>query len=37
MFVAAQEVGGASAATVHLSVGDGRLRIFNGREQTKEL
>jgi chemotaxis protein CheD len=37
LFIEAQEVGGASARTVHLSVGDGRLRIFNGREQIKEM
>jgi len=37
LFLEAQEVGGVSARTVHLSVGDGRLRIFNGREQIKEM
>ena len=37
LFLEAQEVGGVSARTVHLSVGDGRLRIFNGREQVKEM
>ena len=36
-FIEAQEVGGGAARTVHLSVGDGRLRVFNGREQIKEM
>jgi chemotaxis protein CheD len=30
VFVAAQEVGGTGARTLHLSVADGRLQIFNG-------
>ena len=30
VFVAAQETGGTNARTLHLSVADGRLRIFNG-------
>ncbi len=37
LFIESQEVGGASARTVHLSVSDGCLRIFNGREQIKEM
>jgi len=32
-----QDVGGTMARTVYLSVQDGRLQVFNGREQTKEL
>ncbi len=30
VFVSGQEVGGTGARTVHLSVADGRLQIFNG-------
>ena len=36
VFVSALEVGGTSARTLHLSVADGRLRIFDG-ERFKEL
>lgn len=31
VLIRAQDVGGATARTVHLSVQDGRLQIFNGR------
>jgi chemotaxis protein CheD len=31
VFVTAEEVGGTGARTVHMSVDDGRLRIFSGR------
>jgi chemotaxis protein CheD len=31
VFVAAQDVGGTDARTVHMSVTDGRLRVFSGR------
>jgi len=37
LFVDAQDVGGASARTVHLAARDGRVLVFNGREQTKEI
>jgi chemotaxis protein CheD len=37
LFIDSQDVGGASARTVHLAVKDGRLLIFNGREQIKEM
>jgi chemotaxis protein CheD len=37
LFVDSQDVGGVAARTVHLAVGDGRVRIFNGRDQIKEL
>jgi chemotaxis protein CheD len=36
VFIAAEDVGGTDARTVHLSVGDGRLQIFSGPTQ-KEL
>src|SRR5687768_7763193 len=36
VFVAAEDVGGTDARTVHLSVADGRLQIFSGRS-FKEL
>jgi chemotaxis protein CheD len=36
LFVSKQEVGGTGARTVHLSVADGRLQIFNGQTY-KEL
>ena len=36
VFVAAEDVGGADARTVHLSVADGRLEIFSG-QTCKEL
>ena len=31
VFVAAEDVGGTGARTVHLSVGNGRLQVFSGR------
>jgi chemotaxis protein CheD len=31
VFVTAQDVGGTDARTVHMSVADGRLRVFSGR------
>lgn len=31
LFVAAEDVGGSDARTVHLSVGEGRLQVFRGR------
>ena len=37
LFIESQEVGGESARTVHLAVGNGRVQIFNGREQIKEM
>jgi chemotaxis protein CheD len=37
LFVDSQDVGGVSARTVHLAVRDGRMLIFNGHEQIKEL
>ena len=37
LFIESQDVGGVSARTVHLAVADGRLQIFNGREQIKEM
>jgi chemotaxis protein CheD len=37
LFVSKQEVGGTSARTLHLSVADGRLQIFNGQTYYKEL
>ncbi len=37
LFIDSQDVGGAAARTVHLSVRDGRMLIFNGHEQIKEL
>jgi chemotaxis protein CheD len=37
IFIDGQEVGGSLARTVHLAVDDGRLLIFNGREQIKEM
>jgi chemotaxis protein CheD len=36
VFVAAEDVGGTEARTVHLSVGSGRLHVFSGRSH-KEL
>lgn len=36
VFVAAEDVGGTDARTVHLSVGSGRLQVFSGRSH-KEL
>ena len=36
VFVAAEDVGGTDARTVHLSVGSGRLHVFSGRSH-KEL
>jgi chemotaxis protein CheD len=36
VFVAAEDVGGTGARTVHLSVGNGRLQVFSGRSH-KEL
>ena len=36
VLVAAEEVGGSDARTVHMSVSDGRLRVFSGRTY-KEL
>lgn len=36
LLVAAQDVGGTDARTVHMSVADGRLQVFRGRVQ-KEL
>jgi len=36
VFVAAEDVGGTDARTVHLSVGTGRLQVFSGRSY-KEL
>jgi chemotaxis protein CheD len=37
ILVKGQDVGGNVARTVYLSVEDGRLQVFSGREQTKEL
>jgi len=37
LFVDAEEVGGAAARTVHLVARDGRVLVFNGREQIKEI
>ena len=37
VLINAQDVGGTAARTVHLIALDGRLQIFNGREQIKEL
>lgn len=37
LFIDSQDVGGVSARTVHLAVKDGRMLIFNGREQIKEM
>jgi chemotaxis protein CheD len=31
VFVSGQDIGGTGARTIHLSVGDGRLQIFNGQ------
>jgi len=36
VLIAAEDVGGTDARTVHMSVADGRLRVFSGRTQ-KEL
>jgi chemotaxis protein CheD len=36
VFVAAQDVGGTDARTVHMAVADGRLQVFSGRTH-KEL
>jgi len=36
VFVSGQEIGGTGARTIHMSVGDGRLQIFNGQSY-KEL
>lgn len=36
VFVAAEDVGGTDARTVHMSVDDGRLQVFSGRSH-KEL
>jgi chemotaxis protein CheD len=36
VFVSSQEIGGSGARTLHLSVADGRLQIFNG-QTFKEL
>jgi chemotaxis protein CheD len=36
VFVSGQDIGGTGARTIHLSVGDGRLQIFNG-ESYREL
>jgi len=33
VFIAAEDVGGTDARTVHMSVEDGRVRIFSGRSQ----
>lgn len=35
VLIRAQDVGGGTARTVHLSVGDGRLQVFNGRAFTE--
>jgi chemotaxis protein CheD len=37
VLINAQDVGGSAARTVHLVALDGRVQIFNGREQIKEL
>jgi chemotaxis protein CheD len=37
VLINAQDVGGSVARTVHLLALDGRVQIFNGREQIKEL
>jgi len=37
VLVKAQDVGGHTARTVHLTVQDGRLQIFHGREEIREL
>lgn len=37
LFIESQDVGGGSARTVHLTVGNGRVQIFSGREQIKEM
>ena len=37
VLINAQDVGGVIPRTVHLAAQDGRVQIFNGREQTKEL
>jgi chemotaxis protein CheD len=37
VLINAQEVGGSIARTVHLLALDGRMQVFNGREQIKEL
>jgi chemotaxis protein CheD len=37
VLITSQDVGGHVARTVHLSARDGRVQIFNGREQIKEL
>lgn len=37
VLVRAEDVGGSTARTVHLSVGSGRVEIFSGRESLREL
>ncbi len=37
VLINAQDVGGTTPRTVHLSTVNGRMQIFNGREQIKEL
>lgn len=37
VLVKSYDVGGSAVRTVHLSARDGRVQIFNGREQIKEL
>jgi chemotaxis protein CheD len=37
VLINAQDVGGTTPRTVHLSTANGRMQIFNGREQIKEL
>jgi len=37
LFIDTQDVGGVSARTVHLTARDGRLLVFSGREQIKEI
>ena len=37
VLVKAEDVGGSTARTVHLSVGSGRVEIFNGRDSLREL
>lgn len=37
VLIKSHDVGGTTVRTVHLSARDGRVQIFNGREQIKEL
>lgn len=37
VLIKSHDVGGSTVRTVHLSARDGRVQIFNGREQIKEL